>query len=69
MSEQLMLAAAGVLELVNQQVVDAVGNGQRGVARIFVLVLQHAPSNLRHFDVVDRRVLGENYLQFGNRAP
>ena len=48
-----MLAAAGVLEFVNEQVADAVSNRESGVRWLVIFVFEHAESNLCDFDKVD----------------
>ena len=63
--EQLVLAAAGVLELVDQQVADAVGDGHGGFGGKAVVASKHALSDLRDFDEVDGGGFGEDDLQFG----
>ena len=52
-TEQIVLAAAGVLKFVNEQVVDAVSNRESGVRWLAVFILEHAESNLCDFNKVD----------------
>ena len=58
-----MLAAAGVLELVDQQVAYAVGDCQRGVGGEIVIVPEYALGNLRHLGEVHGASLGIGDLQ------
>jgi len=48
-----VLAAAGVLELVDEDVVDAVGDGESGVRGLAVGALEDVEGDLGDFDVVD----------------
>ena len=63
MREQLMLPAAGVLELVDQQVANAIGNSERGLIGESVFAFEHILRNLRHFNVVGCAGFGEHDLQ------
>ncbi len=63
--EQLVLAAAGVLELIDQQMADAVGDGQRGVGGQAVVALEHVLGDLRDLDEVHGSGLGKDDLQLG----
>jgi hypothetical protein len=55
-----VLAAAGVLELVHQQVADAVGDGHGGVGGQAVCAFQHALGDLRDFNEVHRAGFGKD---------
>ncbi len=61
--EQLVLAAAGVLEFVDQQVTDAVGDGQGRIGGKAVFASKHAPSDLRDLDEIHGSGFGEDDLQ------
>ena len=58
--EQLVLAAAGVLEFVDQQVADAVGDGERGVGGQAVVALGGLLGDLRHFNEVHGAGFGKD---------
>ncbi len=60
--EQLVLAAAGVLKLVDEQVADAVGDGERGVGGQAVFAAEHALGDLRDLGEVDRAGFGKDHL-------
>ena len=62
-----MLPTAGVLELVNEQVAYAVGDGHRRVRGKIVVALQHALGNLRDLDEVHSPGFGKGDLQFARR--
>ena len=62
---ELVLTAAGVLELVDKQMADIVGDGQRGVAGQIVFAAEDLLGNLRDFNEVDRAGLCEDRLQLG----
>ena len=55
-----MLAAAGVLKLVDEDVVDAVGDGDGGVGGLAVGVFKDGEGDLRDFNVVDCAGLRED---------
>ena len=57
-----MLAAAGVLELVDQQVADTVGDSERGVAGKAVFGLEHALRDLRDLNEVHCAGFGKDDL-------
>ena len=63
--EHLMLAAARVLKLVDQQVADAFGDGEGGVGGKAIVAFEHALSDLRHFNEVHRAGLGKDDLELG----
>ena len=65
--EQLVLAAAGVLEFVDQQVADAVGDSLRCVSRKPVFALENMLRNLRHFDVIRCAGFSKHDLQLARR--
>jgi hypothetical protein len=65
--EQLVLAAAGVLKLVDQQVADAVGDGQRRVGGQAVFASEHALGDLRDLGEVHGAGLGKGDLQLARR--
>ena len=48
-----MLAAAGVLKLVDEDVMDAVGDGEGGVGGLAVGALEDVEGDLGDFNVVD----------------
>ena len=58
-----MLAAAGVLELVDEQVANAVGDGQSGVGGLAVFATENALGDLGDFDEVDLGGLGKDDLE------
>ena len=60
-----MLAAAGVLKFVDEQVVDAVGNREGGVGGLALGGLEDAECGLRDLGVVDRAGLGKDNVEFG----
>ena len=60
-----MLTAAGVLELVHQQVANAVGESDCSVAGKPVFAFENAFGNLRDFDEVYGRGLGEDDFELG----
>ena len=68
MRKQLVLAAAGVLELVDQQMANAVGDAHRGVCWQTVIALQRIQRKLRNLGVVHGRSLCKNHLQL-SRSP
>jgi hypothetical protein len=65
--EQLMLAAAGVLEFIDEQVPYTVGNGHGGFGGKAVVGLQHALGDLGNLDEIDRCGLSENHLELARR--
>ena len=66
--EQLVLAAAGVLEFVDQKVANAVGDSNRGVRGEIVVALEHALGNLRDLDEVHSSGFGKGDSQLA-RCP
>ena len=62
-AEQLVLAAAGVLEFVNEQMADAVGNGHGGFRWLVIFAAEHAEGNLRDLDEVDHACLSKSDAQ------
>ena len=60
-----MLAPAGVLELVDQKVMDAVGKGEGGVGGQTVVTAKDALGDLCDFDEVDRAGFGKDHLELG----
>ena len=68
MREQLVLAAAGVLKLVDEQMANAVGNGHRGIGWESVFAFQHIQRNLRNLDVIHGRSLCKHHLQLARSA-
>ena len=65
--QQLVLATAGVLKLIHQQMPDIVRDVQRRIAGQPVLAHQHALGNLSHLNKVHRSRLGENDSQLACR--
>ena len=61
----MVLAAAGVLEFVHEQMADAVGNGECGFRGLAVFVSEHAEGNLRDLDEVDRACSGKGDAEIG----
>ena len=59
-AEEFVLAAAGVLKLVDEQVVDAVGDGEGGVGGLAVGALEDVEGDLRDFNVVDCAGFGKD---------
>ena len=66
-AEQFVLAAAGVLELVDQQVADSVGDGLRGVDGKLVFALENVERDLRDFSKVGSRGLGKDDAKLSRR--
>jgi hypothetical protein len=64
-AEEFVLAAAGVLELVDEDVVDAFGENLGGVGGGAVGVGEDAEGDLGDFNVVDRAGLGEDDAELG----
>jgi hypothetical protein len=62
--EQLVLAAAGVLKLVDQQVADFVGDGESCVGGKIVFASEHALGNLRYLGEVHCACLCKGDSQF-----
>ena len=60
-----MLAAAGVLEFVDQQVVDAVGDGDGGVGGEAVVASENALGDLCDLDEIDGAGFGKDDLELG----
>ncbi len=63
--EKLVLAAAGVLKLVDQQVANAVAEGKGGFGRQAVVAFECALGDLCDFNEVHPRSLGEDDLELG----
>ena len=61
--EQLVLAAAGVLKLVDKEVMDSVGDSDGGVSGGSVFGLEDALRDLGYLDEVDLRSLGKHHLE------
>src|ERR1700722_4714245 len=59
-AEQLVLAATGVLEFVDQKMTDSVGDGLSCVRRKSVFTLEHAEGDLPHFRKFSRCRLGKD---------
>ena len=66
--KQFVLTAARVLEFVDQQVANAVGDGLRGVDWKFVFAFEHAERDLRDLSEVSSGRLGEDDAEFGGSA-
>ena len=64
-----MLAAAGVLKLIHQQVSNAVGDGESRFAWLAIFAFQYSLSDLRNFDEVHRSRFGKNCAQFARSVP
>ena len=64
-AEKFVLAAAGVLKLVNEDVVDAVGDGEGGVGGKAIGSTKNSKSDLSNFDVVDGADFREYDFELG----
>ncbi len=64
--DEFVLAAAGVLELVDQQVADAIGNDERGFGGQLVFAAEDVPGDLRDFNEVNGASFSEHGLQFAS---
>jgi hypothetical protein len=62
-AEELVLAAAGVLKLVDEDVVDAVGDREGGVRGLAVGALEDVKGDLGDFNVVDGSGFSEDYAE------
>ena len=61
---EFVLASAGVLEFVNEQVANVVGNDECGVGGHLVFSKEDVPGDLRDFDKVNCTGFREGGLQF-----
>ena len=64
-----MLAAAGVLEFVDQQMSDAIGNSERGFGGELIFAAEDVTGDLRDFDEVNGTSFSEHGLQFARSVP
>ena len=60
-----MLAAAGVLEFVDEEMMDAVGNGHCGVGRRIVGITENGLRDLGDLSEIERGVFGEDHFELG----
>ena len=63
-----MLAAAGVLKFVDQQMADSVGDGLRGIDGKFIFAFEHVERDLRDLGKVGRGGLGKDDAKLGSGA-
>ena len=63
-----MLEAAGVLELVYQQMTDTIGDGHGSIGGQTVGAIQHALGDLRDFGVVHGGSFCKDHMQLGYGA-
>ena len=63
-----MLAAAGVLKFVDEQVADTVGNRQRRFAGNASIAFENMQGDLSYFNEVDGACFGKDGAQFACRV-
>ena len=67
-AEQFMLASAGVLEFVDQQMANSIGDGLRGVDGKLVFALEDTERDLCNFSKVGGGSLGKDDAKLGSGA-
>ena len=62
--DEFVLAATGVLEFVDEQVANIIGDGECGIGGQLIFVAEDLPGDLCDFNEVDRAGVSEDGLQF-----